>query len=493
MKLGGKEEALGLLERRTSWNLQNAAPILEALNGSNEADAAIIKKITDRVTDSEDRLRLLRFLAERDDATLTKLDLEPNCVELLFPYFSRSAYGSLRALALEAGLESRGAALGALLLSPTASRAEKMEAVKTLGDAWSEAVVRGGPGVVEALDRMGFWEHRSKEVYSPEKVTREWLAALSILPGDNARQALERVGTVEAIGKLAEREDRLLALPALSRLKREGDGEVREAAEMFLLSLGAPGSSMLVEQRLEHSDALRPLVPHSNVTPRAAEVLAAVAVGDEPRPDVQASLFAFYRDRPEDYAALFDIAEPSAHRRVHSALALSDNPAGLPVLMDVAAFEKRIGSRQAALRGLADALLGRDAFRLHRSAGDPNREVRFAVAAALVPSGDVWAMRLMMAELNLARPWERLAVGKAIRKLPPGEAESLLEMLFWDGTGNAFSSHLLFEMVGGVSKEQEPRAWDLVSAELDEDPYALLIAARLEGLDAVQAVIERIE
>jgi len=284
-----------------------------------------------------------------------------------------------------------------------------------------------------------------------------------------------------------------LALPGLSRLKREGDDEVREAAEMVLLSLGAPGSSMLVERRLEHPAALRLLLPHSNATPHAAEVLAAVAIGDEPRPDVQASLFAFYQDRPQDYSVLLDIAEPAAHRRVHSTLALSDNPSRLTVLMDVAALEKRIASRRAALRGLTDAHLGRDAFRLHRSADDPNREVRFEVAAALVPSGDVWAMRLMMAELNLARPWERLAVGKAIRKLPPGEAESLLEMLFWDGTGNAFSSHFLFEMVGGVSKEQEPRAWDLVSTELDEDPYALLIAARLERLDAAQAVIERIE
>lgn len=161
--------------------------------------------------------------------------------------------------------------------------------------------------------------------------------------------------------------------------------------------------------------------------------------------------------------------------------------------MDVAAFEKRIGSRQAALRGLADALLGRDAFRLHRSAGDPDRAVRFAVAAALVPSGDVWAMRLMMAEMRPGRSEERLAVLKAIRKLPPRDAQSLLEALFWDGTGNAFSSHLLFEMVGGVSKKQESRAWDLVSNQLDEDPYALLIAARLERLDAVRAVIERVE
>jgi hypothetical protein len=161
--------------------------------------------------------------------------------------------------------------------------------------------------------------------------------------------------------------------------------------------------------------------------------------------------------------------------------------------MDVAASEKRIGSRRAALRGLLDAELGRDAFRLHRSAGDPNRGVRFAVAAALVPLGDVWAMRLMMAEMNLAQPWERLAVLKAIRKLPPWEAQSLLEELFWDGTGNAFSNHLLFEVVGGVSKEQEPRAWDLVSTQLDESLYALLIAARLELSDAVHAVIERIE
>ncbi len=493
MELEGREEALNLLARRTSWSLRDAAPVLEVLDGLNEADAAVIEKIMDRVTDSGDRFRLLRFLAERDDVTLTKLDLEPHCVDLLFPYLSRSSYGSLRVLVLETGVESRGAAFAALLLSPTASRAEKMEAAKTLGGSWPEAVVRGGSRVIEALHRLEFWKHRGKEAFSSENVTSEWIEAMSMLAGDNARKALERVGTVEAIGKLAEREDRLLALPALSRFRREGDDDVREAADMVLLSLGAPGASILMEQRLGHPDALRALVPHSNATPHAAEVLAAVAVGDEPRPDVQASLFAFYQDRPQDYSVLLDIDEPSAHRRVHSTLALSDNPARLPVLMDVAAVEKRIDSRRAALRGLADAEPGRAAFRLHRSAGDPDRGVRFAVAAALVPSGEVWAMRLMMAEMSLAHPWERLAALKAIQKLPREEAESLLEELFWDGTGNAFSSHLLFEMVGGVSKEQEPRAWEIVSTQLDEDPYALLIAARLGRLDAVRAVIERIE
>jgi hypothetical protein len=161
--------------------------------------------------------------------------------------------------------------------------------------------------------------------------------------------------------------------------------------------------------------------------------------------------------------------------------------------MDVAALEERKGSRRAALRGLADAEIRRDAFRLHRSAGDPDREVRFSVAAALIPSGEVWAMRLMMAEMNPEHPWERLAALKAIRRLPREEAQSLLEEIFWDGTGNAFSNNLLFEMMGGVSKEQEPRAWELVATHLDESPYALLIAARLDRIDAVRAVIERLE
>ena len=113
VELGGKEEASGLLERRTNWNLRKAAPVLEALDGTIGADAAVIAAIVERVTDSEDRLRLLRFLAERDDVTLARLDLEPMCVDLLLPYLSRSEHGSLRALVLEAGVESRGAALGA--------------------------------------------------------------------------------------------------------------------------------------------------------------------------------------------------------------------------------------------------------------------------------------------------------------------------------------------------------------------------------------------
>ena len=95
--------------------------------------------------------------------------------------------------------------------------------------------------------------------------------------------------------------------------------------------------------------------------------------------------------------------------------------------------------------------------------------------------------------LNPAHPWERLVAVKAIRRLPAGVAQSLLEELFWDGTGNAFSNYHLFERVGGVSKEQEPRAWELVSPQLDENPYALLIAARLDRLDAVKAVIQRVE
>jgi hypothetical protein len=94
--------------------------------------------------------------------------------------------------------------------------------------------------------------------------------------------------------------------------------------------------------------------------------------------------------------------------------------------------------------------------------------------------------------MNREHPWERLAALKAIRRLPREEAQSLLEEIFWDGTGNAFSNNLLFEMMG-VSKEQEPRAWELAATELDENPYALLIAARLDRIDAVQSVLKRIE
>jgi hypothetical protein len=164
----------------------------------------------------------------------------------------------------------------------------------------------------------------------------------------------------------------------------------------------------------------------------------------------------------------------------------------LPVLVDLAANHQDEDSRQIAFRALAEQDIHPFAERLHRSAGDSERRIRFAAATALVPTGEAWAMRLLVSEMDRDVQGETLAARRSIDRLPEIEARRLLEEMFWDGTGTPFTTDILFGLIGEVSERIEQRAWELVSSRTN-DPYALLVAAQLDFPEAAQSVISHLE
>jgi HEAT repeat protein len=497
VRIGGREEALRLARQKSIWSFAAARSLMEVLDGPVEADEASILSVVNRFATAGDRLEALRFLAERDSPVLAAAHMASSEINALYPYLARSRLREVRALVLGAKGEVQGEALAALLLCPRATPDEKEEAANTLGDAWLEAIARGGPPVIAELDKLTLGDSRARAYREPalwpaQFDTPNWLEVLGMLRGPEARKALERVGSAVAIETLMRREDRLHSLAAIQRLKREGSAEVVRQAEVAILAMGAPGSLAVMQRALARPEGLRSLVPALARGPLATEAFKHLARGRDARPDVVVALSSFFQLSPSDFFSLVSVPEPAARRRVYAALALSGAPPSLPVLVDLAVNGEDEVSRRIALRALADEDIRSFAAGLHRSAGDTDRRIRFAAALALVPTGETWAMRLLVSEMDQQSHQEVVAARRAIDRLPQDRARGLLGEMFWDGTGGPFANDLFFELGGEISERRQRPAWERISSEL-ENPYALLVAARLDVPEAAKAVISHLE
>ncbi len=478
----GTEEALRLSGDVRHWSFRGAWAVIEALDVEVEGERVALQRVVDGIGDAGDRLRVLRTLAQADHSLLETLTLRDGEVNDLYGYLARSSHPRLRELVLRTGSGERGAALAALLVSPRATRDEKARALKVLGDSWPEAVVAGGGAVIEALESK--WKHDLDSSLS--------LEVLSLIPGAEARRHIEEVGTAEAIGHLMKREDRLLALPSLERLKQQGDKRSRDAAETALLLLGAPGNTTIMKRRLLEPETLFCVIPALAEAPLAKEAFGWVTDGAGRRPDVQAALCAYYLKRPVELTSLLGVVGPDARHRMLSAMALTDRAGGLPLLIDAALNVRRVDTRLAVLRGLGDGELGRFGVRLHKIAGDPDRSIRFASALVLAPTGEEWALRLLLSEMDSSRRKERQLVRRVIERLPGDDALGRLEALFMDGTAGPYAIDLFFDRAEAVTNAHEVRAWELVREQLDDDPFALRVAARLDDREAAGAVLDRL-
>lgn len=478
----GKDEALRLSGDVRLWSFRSALAVVEALDVEAESERVAARRVVVGIVDSKDRLRVLRSLAQTDSSLLTTLTIRDHEISDLYGYFARSSHLGLRESILSAEGDARGPALAALVVSPQATQDEKTRALEILRDAWPEAVLAGGAAVVEELEPI--WQQELDSSLS--------LDVLAVLPGAGARRLIEEVGTAEAIGYLMNREDRLLALPALGRLKRQGDQRTRDAAETALLMLGAPGSSAIMRRRLSEPETLRGVMSALARAPLANEAFGRLSGSAGRRPDVQAALYAYFEKRPPELTYKLEPRETNARHRVLSAMALTDPPSRLPVLIDAAINEAHLETRLAVLSGLAEGRLGRFAARLHKITGDPDRRIRFASAVALTPNGEEWALRLLLSEMDSSRRQERQLARRAIDRLPGDDAQSRLEALFMDGTAGPYAIDLFFDRAEAVTGAYEERAWELVQSRLDDDPFALRVAARLDDRNAAHAVLVRL-
>jgi hypothetical protein len=150
-------------------------------------------------------------------------------------------------------------------------------------------------------------------------------------------------------------------------------------------------------------------------------------------------------------------------------------------------------SREAAFAALAEADLGPFAPRLHRLAGDPGREVRFGAAAALVPSGEAWTLRLLLGNLDPSSPRERAIARGVVRRLSRERAQELLEEMVEDGTARSFGVLLYLELADESevrqSRSLQEKLWRVVADDARaRDGTALLAASRLSHPEAIAVV-----
>ncbi|MFQ5791057.1 MAG: hypothetical protein ACE5JI_11355, partial [Acidobacteriota bacterium] len=484
---------------RSSFGFRTAAPILEALESHGGNESAALMRVLDRMPKRKDRIRTIRLLYEKDHPVLPALSLDTETVNSLSPFLAYSRTREVRQQVLRATGPARGGALAAILASPRPTLDEKERALRTLGGAWPEAVVQGGERVIREIERLavrdpGLAAFKDPALWSFDLDSPLGLDVLSLLPGAQARRSLERAASEAALESLMRRQDRVLSLPVLDRLsRREGADSVRLEAEKALIELSAPGALAIMQRRLSAGGGLTALAPVLSRAPLALQAFRRIAAGDGPLPDVAAALFGFYRHAPSEFTRLLSMEEPSGVRRVYSTLALSGDPVRLPVLIDLAVYGKPAGaSRRGAFRALAETDLRAFAARLHRTAGDKDRRIRFETAVALVPTGEAWAARLLVAELDAEAPAELAAAGRALRRLPAESMKPLLDPMVWDGTANGFAIGLLLDLAEEEALEVDSRfrgrVWEVLSRLSDEDPLALIAASRLDWAEAAKAV-----
>jgi hypothetical protein len=292
--------------------------------------------------------------------------------------------------------------------------------------------------------------------------------ALARIPTPEARLRLESLGTAHAIEGLLRRQDRIFSVGALSRLLREAEPEVSRAAGLALVSLGAPGAT--------------------------AWFRAELGKDKDPSPAELAALVRF------PLTSLAAEAEGALRERVHEAMSLSGDRRYLPVLTDIAASglpPASSVSREAAFRGLADADLGHFAPRLHRLAGDPDRSVRFRAAAALVPSGDAFSLRLLLANVDPASERERSIARRAVNRLPDERAVELLEAMVNDETAGVLGVTLYLDRLDAEGRMRlranrvlQQKLWASIGAAAAARQLAALLAAsRLSHPEAIALVL----
>ncbi|MGH9320513.1 MAG: HEAT repeat domain-containing protein, partial [Vicinamibacteria bacterium] len=165
----------------------------------------------------------------------------------------------------------------------------------------------------------------------------------------------------------------------------------------------------------------------------------------------------------------------------------------------VVGAEKSIpaSSRDAAFSALAEADLGSFASRLHRLAGHPDREIRFRAAAALVPTGEAWTVRLLLGNLDASSPGERNVARRALARLDPARARALLSEVIGDGTAGSFGALVYLELEDwsaiGRNLPLQAKLWEILAEESKaSSPTALLAASRLSHSEAISVVTRRL-
>jgi hypothetical protein len=219
-------------------------------------------------------------------------------------------------------------------------------------------------------------------------------------------------------------------------------------------------------------------------------------VGSEASPSPSA--FAALARLP--LVGLASTATGALAERVHLAMSLEGDSKYLPVLIDLAVASSSgatKASREAAFSALAEAELGSFGTRLHRLAGDPDRVVRFRAAAALVPSGDAWTLRLLLGDLDPSSPREREVARSAVRRLRRERALELLGVMVEDGTARSFGVLLYLELADESEvRRSRPLQETLFRVVAEEarafDPTALLAASGLSHPGAVAVVTARL-
>jgi hypothetical protein len=444
----------------------------------------------------EPRYRSIRRLAEQDHEALLGLPLSRAHIDRLYPYFARSSRRAIRDRVRRAG-GPRGRALASVLRSPVPDAAEKLATVRAMPDAWAGAIAAGGLPVFEILSELLPREELERFLEEAE-ADESLLEALAVVPLAGARLRLESLATPEAVERIVRRPDRVLSVAALSRLRRDGEPSAARAAALALLSLGAPGASAWLRAELANlrDPAALLLAASTGSVDSAIEVELARRIGSEPVP-APGSLAILSR------LPLIELASappgPLAER-VHRAMSVSGDPKYLPVLVDVAAGSlsgASPASREAAFAALAEADLGSFAPRLHRLAGDPDRGVRFRAAAALVPSGEAWTIRLLLGNLDRSSARERAIARAAVFRLSRERARELLSEMIEDGTATSFGA-LLFLDLGDEAAVRRDRAlqralWTILEEDARAgDSTALLAASRLSHAEAVAVVTGRL-
>ncbi len=441
------------------------------------------------------RYASIRLLAGRDHEALLGIPVSREQVDRLYPYFARSDRREIRDRVRRAE-RARGRALASLLLSPASGDAEKREALRAMPDAWAGALA-SAPGIFDVLSTVLPREDLERFLARSD-VDGEFLDALAIVPIPEARVRLESIGTAEAVQRLLRRPDRVLSVPVLSRLRREGEPLAARAAALALLSLGAPGSDAWLRAEMATSTDLTPVLEAVMGSPVRIEVALELArrVGSDASPSPPA--FAALARLP-----LVRLASTSAgplSERVQLAMSLGGDSRYLPVLVDLAVGSSSgasRASREAGFSALAEAELGSFATRLHRLAGDPDRGVRFRAAAALVPSGDAWTLRLLLGDLDPSSPRERAIARSAVRRLSQERALGLLEEMVEDGTARSFGVLLYLELAQESevrrSRALQEKLWGVVAEEARAfDRTALRAASRLSHPGAIAVVTSRL-
>ena len=431
------------------------------------------------------RLRALRYLATSDHRALVGLPMAAAEIDRLYPYFAQSRHRPLRDR-VRRSIAARAAALASLLLSPAAGDDEKRAHLAAMEDVWLDAIARGGPEVYRVLVTL-VGEAAVERHIAAEPPTR----ALAVVPLAAARLRLEQWGSADAIRGLGEREDLLLSLPTLTALRRDSAGDVELAVESLLLSIGAAGSTAFLASEIggERLEALLPAIMSAPAPVDLARVLMRVGAQETPSPDAFSAMSHFHARDPRAFLDWPGRPAGALVERAHLVMAFSGDVRSLPLLVDLVVLPPSEVSQEAAFRALAELDLGTFERRLHRLAGHPHRLVRFRTAAALTPTGQPWALRLLIAELDEEVPAERRRAEHALKRLEAKEALRLLAASVLDGTASPFAVKLYLELSGNVTSVAREQIWQILAPHVARfDRRALLAAARLDHPEASSAV-----